>query len=59
MLQSPAAPLNVKGTSGGGAATVSRVDGAHTGDGAGSQRVVEPVGDVSGSRADVGRVPSP
>lgn len=50
----PATFVNVEGTTGGGVATVSRVDEAHAGDGAKSQQVAEPVVEVGGAGANAG-----
>lgn len=41
----PVAPVNVKSTSEDGSAMVSRADRAYIGDGAGSQRVAELIGE--------------
>jgi hypothetical protein len=55
----PVAPVYVEGTTGGRVTMVSMADEAHAGDGAGSQRVAEPVRDVGGPIADTGQVSSP
>lgn len=58
-MSPPAAPMNVEGISGGGAAVASKGEGAHTGDESGGQRVAKPIGNIGGPGANTEQVPSP